>query len=429
MGLAFDFFYRFYADMTDALMGKQVFIPNIKAMFDKQVSLLAYIHRLDVDEEKSKKFKEEQVTNITDFLKSKIQKDVNIKKYLETVATKFISAKTMNYKDKKIEERIKMKLAEHGMGIEFDSKVVGGPVTLYKYEPSIGIKMKKIESYVKDIEQVVGVSGIRILAPIPNSDLIGFEIPNKERTFTTLGNNKSDNLLIGLDIMNNPIELIVEEMPHLLVAGTTGSGKSVFLNTVIKQCKSKYDIEIIDPKGTEFDKGMSDHIKIAEYLNGCVETMKERYAEMKKVKVKKWSDTGKKSLIIIIDEYNDLCVSKDELPIGKKTIIKLYKDGPSSIDETIFDTVGSVVSRSIKILSQKARAAGIHIFLATQRPSIKVIDGDIKANFPTRICFKLPTATDSKVVIDTDGADKLLGKGDGLLLKDGSITRFQAYNI
>lgn len=425
---AFDLFYRYYEDVTDALLGKQVYVPNLKALFDKEVSIMAYIHRLDVDEERAKRFKEMKVENITDFLKKKIQTTGSMKKYLDTVAKKFISANTLNYKDMKIEERIKMKLAEHGLGVEFDSMIVGNSVTLYRYEPSIGLKMARIEAYAKDIEQVVQVSGIRIMAPIAHSGLIGFEVPNKERTFikNTL---KSDNLIVGVDVMGEPVELVIEEMPHLLIAGSAGSGKSVALRGFVEQLKKKYKIDIFDPKGVDFDDAESDPETIARRLIDMVGLMKSRYEEMKKLGIKKWSQSGKKSNIIVIDEYNDLYMAPGEMEVGEKEISKIYKDGLRKEKVATWETIGSVIDRTIKTLAQKSRAAGIHIILATQRPSVKVLDGDIKANFPTRISFRLPTKIDSKVVLDQEGAETLLGKGDGLLLKEGNIIRFQAFSL
>ena len=431
--LIFQFFMRLYADITDGLMGKQVYVPNLNAIYDREVSILSYIHRLDVDEDREKAFKKLKVDNIADFLKKKIEKDGFMKKYLDTITTKFISANTLNYKDMIIEDKIKMKLAEHGIGMQFDSKVVGNTVTLYKYEPSVGVKMSKIDSYIKDIEQVLEVSDIRILAPIPHSGLVGFEVPNKERQFVSFNKNKHktehNEFAIGIDTQNNVINLTIDDMPHLLVAGTTGSGKTIFLENTIKQQKNKYDLVIIDPKGTEFEQGMSDHKEIATTLSGFLNIMSERYAYMKKNKIKKWSESGKNSTVIIIDEYNDIFSSKEQIRIGTKEVTKVYAGGPITSYIPVYDTVGNVCDRSIKLLAQKARSAGIHIILATQRPSVKVLDGDIKANFPTRISFKLPTITDSKVIIDRDGADKLKGKGDGLLLQNGFITRFQAFNL
>ena len=406
--LAFDFFFRFYEDVTDALMGKAVFVPNIKAMYDKEVSILAYIHRLDIDEERARKFKEAQVDNITDFLKMRIQNDGNMKKYLDTVATKFISAKTMNYKDKPIEVRIKMKLAEHGMGLEFDSKVVGGSVTLYRYEPSIGLKMSKIEAYSKDIEQVIGISGIRILAPIPHSDLVGFEIPNENRRFPPVPINKGTfEIAIGETVDGKEKRFDIRNAPHMLVAGSTGSGKSVFLNSTIKQLLTvpEVDFHLFDPKQIELFQ-FDGHPKVKEYLHNpksisialeaLVEEMENRYSKMQKAKARHISEMKMKYKIVVIDEYADL-------------------------------SMRGGVEGNIQLLAQKGRACGIHLIIATQRASTKVINGDIKVNFPVKAVFKMSKGVDSRVMLDEEGAEKLLGKGDMLFLGENGLERLQGY--
>ena len=421
--LVFDFFYRFYEDVTNALLGKQVYIPNLMTFFDKEVSILAYIHRLDINEERDKSFKKLEVDNITDFLKKKIQTDGAMKKYLDTVSEKFISGDTLNYKNMTIEDKIKMKLAEHGMGVEFHSKVSGGSVTLYRYEPSIGLKMSKIESYVKDIEQVVAISGIRVLAPIPNSDLVGFEVPQLEREFPkNVPPFDKFNLAIGVDVMGETHRLDIRETPHLLVCGSTGSGKSVFISSLISQLQNfdKADLEmiLIDPKMVElinFKNGKntkSYHSKISDIigvLGNLVNTMDARYEFLQAAGVKNiqaYNDNGNELpyIFVFIDEYGDL-VSRQE--------------------------GGKEMEQNILLLSQKARAAGIHIVLTTQRPSIKIIDGDIKANFPTRIAFRTSTAVDSMVIIDQPGAEKLLGKGDMLLLSPGrnGLERLQGFSM
>lgn len=422
----FDFYFRIYEDITRSLNGESVYIPNVNALYDNEVAIFAYTQRLDDEIKLADLMKKHKVETITELLKKEIQSAGNMRKLMKTVEEGFVSAKNLNYDKMKNEEKIQTKLMEHGMMLSFDSVVNGSSIDLYRYSPSIGLKMSRIKGYTDDIEQVLGISGIRVLAPIPGSNLIGFEVPREVRNFP---NNtfKSKDLLIGLDVLGNPLELKIEEMPHLLVAGTTGSGKSVFLNEIINQCTGKYDITIFDPKGIEFIDGIDDHHKTAHMLNDLVEEMKERYTILKKSKVKKWSETGKKSKLIIIDEYNDLFMSKEKVIVGTKEVSKMYKHGLMSDEVAVEDTVGNVVSSCVKKLAQKARSAGIHIVLATQRPSIKVLDGDIKANFPTRVSFRLPTITDSKVVLDQEGAEKLLGKGDGLLLRDGAITRFQAF--
>jgi hypothetical protein len=427
--LMFELFYRLYEDITDMLMGiRQPFLPNLTAMYDKEVSIISYIHNLDDNVNRDKQFKKMDVNNITDLLKKKIEKTGNMKKYLEIISKNFISANTLNYKNMNTQDKIKMKLAEHGIAVEFVKLVSGSTVDMYLFEPSIGIKMSRITGYFADIEQVVGVSGVRILAPVPNTVYVGFEVPKTERVFP-VNTTKSNNIIAGIDIYGDNIELIVEEMPHLLVAGTTGSGKSIFLKNVVEQMKNKYKITIFDPKGLDFEKSVTDKTSIAESLKMYVAEMNERYAQMKELGVKKWSQTGKKSTILIIDEYNDLCMSSEKIQVGTKTETKIYAKGAIEVEKPIYDTVGNVISHCVKILAQKARASGIHIILATQRPSVKVIDGDIKANFPTRISFRLHSEIDSKVVLDQGGAEKLQGKGDGLLSVDGKIIRFQGFNL
>lgn len=407
--LIFELFYRMYHDVTDALLGKQVFIPNVYAMFDKEVSLLAYIHRLDINEEREKQFKEMKVDNITDFLKKKIEKDGNMKKYLDAVSTKFVSATTLNYKEMTIAERIKMKLAEHGIGVEFDSQIEGSSLTLYRFEPSIGVKMSKIEAYVKDLEQVIGVSGIRVLAPIPNTIFIGFEVPRETRTFPKLPKNTGFDIAIGETIMGTVRHFDIRTAPHILVAGSTGSGKSVFLNGLIKQLQGipKVELHLFDPKQVELfqfegtskvKEYKSDHREIRESLQELVNEMNERYTQMKAMKVRNIEETSMKYKFIIIDEFADLSMTGG-------------------------------VEDLIQLLAQKGRACGIHIVIATQRASTRIINGDIRVNFPCKIVFRVAKGVDSRVMIDEEGAEKLLGKGDMLFSSDKGLERLQGFML
>jgi S-DNA-T family DNA segregation ATPase FtsK/SpoIIIE len=406
--LIFELFYRLYADITDALLGKQVYIPNFGAMYDREASLLAYIHRLDIDEEKAEKLKKAKITNITDFLKKKVQSTGAMKKYLKTINKKFISAETLNYKDMKIEDQIRMKLMQYGIAVEYRDKIVGHSVELYRFEPSVGLKMSKIEGFVKDIEQVVERTGVRILAPIPNSGLIGFEVPLKDRTFPALQPSQNGfNINIGVDVMGNNISMDVREMPHALVAGSSGSGKSVFLHSVIRQLlKTDAELCLFDPKKVEFEqykgkvhKYLSNHNEIAASLDSLVEEMEARYDILKKAKVRSIADMpSMKFKIVIIDEYAML-------------------------------TMKAQTEHNIQLLAQTGRACGIHLIIATQRASAKIISGDTKVNFPTKIVFRMAKSIDSRIMLDEEGAEKLLGKGDMLFYTDNDSVRLQGYNI
>lgn len=420
----FDFFLRFYEDFTAGLMGKQVYIPNLHALFDKDVAIIAYINRLDIDTEREAQFKEFKVDNITDLIHKKLASSNATKKYLDTVAKKFISTSMLNYKAMTNEERIKTKLLEHGISVEFDSKVQGNSVTLYRYEPSVGLKMSRLNSYAKDIEQVVEVSGVRILAPIPNSSLVGFEVPNQDRTFPTEKPEfKEFDLAIGVDVMGDEYRYDLRQAPHMIVAGSTGSGKSVFISSLINQLQllpqHQAQLYLLDPKMVElaiFRKSPntavyeSENAKIIYQLKHLIDIMDYRYTLLQEAGVKNLEEYNLKAdnimpfIFCFIDEFGDL----------------VSRDG-----------TGKQAHEAILILAQKARAAGIHLILTTQRPSIKIVSGDIKANFPVRVAFRTATAIDSHVILDQEGAEKLLGKGDMLFLnpQQNGLNRLQGYNL
>ena len=387
MPLMFDLFYRFYDDVTSALLGQQVYVPNLHAIFDNEVSLLAYIHRLDVDEERAAAFKKAKVDNITDFLRKRIARSKSLKAFIGTVERKFVSATTLNYKTMTIEEKIKMKLAEHGIGIDFNSKVVGPAVTLYRFEPSIGVKMSRIEQYGKDIELVTAAHGVRIIAPIPGTEFIGFEVPNKVRTFVGAAPHAQNlRVAVGIDIQGQTQYLAIPDMPHLLVAGSTGSGKSVLLNSFLGAVGGAADLWLMDPKQVELqdiphERYADEPEAIDTLLEELVALMNYRYGEMKARKLKNWDG---RRIIAVVDEFGDLMLNK-----------KGY---------------GESIKRSITTIAQKARAAGIHLIIATQRPSVNVVDGTIKANFPTRIALKTASPKDSEVILGTGGAEKLCGR-------------------
>lgn len=407
--LYFDFYFRFYEDMTRALNGEMVYVPNVYTMYDNEVSMIAYIHRLDETKERSELLKELKVSSITELLKHKIQNAGNMRKLMKTVEAKFSSAKSLDYSKMKNEEKIQTKMLEHGMMIQFDSVIHGASVDLYRYTPSIGLKMARIRTFVDDVEQVLGVSGIRVLAPIPHSSLIGFEVPKKDRTFPSLPAAQGFDIAVGQDIMGNVRRFDIRTAPHVLVAGSTGSGKSVFLHSVIQQLQKAPDTQLylFDPKRVEFSQYagsvktyLDDHANIATALSYIANVeMDERYQKLKAAGAKDISGLkGLPYLFVVIDEYADLALKVE-------------------------------TNHLIQLIAQKGRACGIHLVLATQRASTKIISGDVKVNFPTKVVFRMAKSVDSQVMLDEPGAEKLLGKGDCLFAGDWGVERLQAFKV
>ena len=405
--LYFDFFFRFYEDMTRALNGQMVFVPNINAFYDNEVAIISYIHRLDQSAEQAELMKKHKVDNLTDLLKKEIQSAGNMRKLMKSVEEKFVSAKNLNYEKMANQEKIQTKLLEHGMMLQFEDKIEGASVDLYRYVPSIGLKMSKLKGYAEDIEQVLGVAGIRVLAPIPGTTLVGFEVPRKERTFPALPEGtKGFEIAIGEDVMGKCYRFDLRDAPHMIIAGSSGAGKSVFLNNVIKQLigTPNVDLHIFDPKKVELNQYdgavkqyVDDKTAIKKSLRDLCTKMEERYREMKKLKAKNIREVGNmRYQIIIIDEFAELAM-------------------------------GGEVGESIQSLAQMGRAAGMHLIIATQRASTKVIDGDTKVNFPTKVVFKMAKAVDSTVMLDEAGAEKLLGKGDMIFSSEAGMMRLQAY--
>jgi len=437
--LYFDFFFRFYEDMTRALNGEMVYVPNVHAMFDNEVSMIAYIHRLDEVVEKANLMKKHQVTNITDLLKKEIQSAGNMRKLMKTVEAQFVSAKNLNYSTMKNEEKIQTKLMEHGMMLQFDSMIEGSTIDLYQYTPSIGLKMSKIRGYVDDIEQVLGITGVRVLAPIPNSTMIGFEVPRTERTFPTVPEGSGFDVAIGQTLMGAPRRFDIRTAPHMLVAGASGSGKSVFLSALIDQLSRipNTEIHLFDPKRVELShhkkkavEYKSDIMDIHAGLERLETEMESRYSEMEKAGVRNISGIPTMPYkFVVIDEFGELIASKH---IDVKTVYTGHvftRGSKAGMEETeeIKRNISQEIETKILRLAQMARAAGIHIIIATQSPRVDVIKGTIKANFPTKVVFKTAKAIDSIVILDDSGAEKLSGKGDMLFVGDSGVERLQGY--
>lgn len=420
--LFFDFYLRFYGDIIKALMGEQVFVPNIDTFTDNEIGIIAYTHHLDDPVEKAKQEKRLKVENISEILRKKIASSRNMKALKNSVEKSLVEYKSINYEKMEIQEKISTKLMEHGIVLHYDSKVEGNSFIQYRFTPSIGVKMKSLAGYSSDIEQATGASGVRIVAPIADTMFVGVEIPKKNRTFITLSDKiigeKKDGLPIGEDQNGDSIRLSLDEMPHMLVSGSTGSGKSAFLNVIIKSLlkQGHTHLQLIDPKQVELsqfadqaEKIAYEPLEAAQMLAQLVLEMQFRYGFMRGKKKVNYQQVKLEPIVCVIDEFADLIMSSRRSA----------------------EVSGEQVEDMIVRLAQKGRAAGIHLIIATQRPDSKIITGLIKANFPTKVAFHTSSEVNSRIILDEEGAEKLLGRGDGLIASPSlnGIKRFQGYSL
>ncbi len=364
----------------------------------KPVIITAFDKHIDYSEIINDEFKTEFLSLLEDPPQAKIEKN-----------------------EEEIEENINIlleKLKSFNVEGTISNVHIGPVITTYEFEPSPGVKVNKITSLADDLALAMKAKSIRVIGHIPGKSAVGIEIPNKKRLFVYLKNlltvkdfleaKNPTSIIIGRDTENNPIFENISSMPHLLIAGTTGSGKSVCINSIITSILFKAQPEqvrflMVDPKRIELSlyngiphlerPVITDPNEAISMLKELTEWMDIRYKEFVKLSVRNIEEYNKKSkkkkpyIIVIIDEMADLMMT------GSKDI-----------------------EHHITRLAQMSRAVGIHLILATQRPSVNIITGSIKANFPVRISFKVPSKADSKTIIDTVGAEKLLGKGDMLYI-------------
>ena len=322
---------------------------------------------------------------------------------------------------------------------------VGPTLTMYEFQPSSGIKVSKISNLSDDLALLLGAKSIRILTPIPGKMTVGIEIPNKDPYMVSFRqmvqqmqkSRKQLPLALGLDIYNKAIVADLCEMPHLLVSGTTGSGKSVFINAAINSLlfnKSPKHLRflMIDPKMIE----LNPYNKIPHLLYPVVTDLTEAkdilcWAEKEMdMRYQKFSDLHSRN----IDSFNETIRKGSKKTAQRRMGKKLQWEWVELpyivivIDELadLMITQGKLVEFPITRIAQKARACGIHMIMATQRPSAEIVTGLIKTNFPTRIAFKVSSSIDSRTILDTMGAEKLLGNGDMLFMQPGGhIERLQ----
>lgn len=349
---------------------------------------------------------------------------------------------------------LETKLADFGIKAEVKSVLPGPVVTRFEIQPAAGVKVSRISNLAKDLARSLAVISVRIVEVIPGKSVVGIEIPNENRAMVMLGEVLTSSvyteassrltLALGHDIAGEPIVADLAKMPHLLVAGTTGSGKSVGVNAMLlsllyKATPEEVRLILIDPKMLELSvyEGIphlltpviTDMKDAANGLRWCVAEMERRYKLMAAMGVRNLDGFNKKVTDALAagetitdpvwqpDPLSIIDVD-DQIPPDLETLPHIVV----VIDEfaDMIMIVGKKVEQLIARIAQKARAAGIHLVLATQRPSVDVITGLIKANVPTRIAFQVSSRIDSRTILDQGGAEQLLGHGDMLYLPPGS---------
>ncbi len=346
-----------------------------------------------------------------------------------------------------LSRQVELKLKDFGVEVQVVEVQPGPVVTRFELQPAPGIKVSRISGLAKDLARALSVSSVRVVEVIPGKPVVGLEIPNTHRDMVRLreilGSAEYENsksvlmMALGKDIAGRPVSADLEKMPHLLVAGTTGSGKSVGINAMIlsllyKATPEQVRLIMVDPKMLELSvyediphlltPVVTDMKEAANALRWCVAEMERRYPLMAAMGVRNITGYNKK-----VQE----AIDRGE-PIVDPTVDLVDGEPPETltplpfivvvIDELadMMMVVGKQVEELIARLAQKARASGIHLILATQRPSVDVITGLIKANIPTRIAFQVSSRIDSRTILDQMGAEQLLGQGDMLYLPPGS---------
>ena len=352
-----------------------------------------------------------------------------------------VTAETLEFTSRLIEK----KLSDFGVSVKVLAAYPGPVITRYEIEPAIGVKGSQIVNLVKDLARALSVVSIRVVETIPGKSCMGLEIPNPHRQIVRLSEilgseayhamNSPLALVLGKDIAGNAVVADLARMPHVLVAGTTGSGKSVALNAMILSLLYKAELRqvrliLVDPKMLELSVYQDiphllapvviDMKQAVNALTWCTAEMDRRYKLMSFLGVRNLSGFNHK--IAEAEKQGRKLEDPLTLDTGEPQPLQALPHIVVVIDELadLMMVVGKKVEELIARLAQKARAAGIHLVLATQRPSVDVITGLIKANIPTRIAFQVSSKVDSRTILDQGGAEALLGAGDMLYLPPGT---------
>jgi S-DNA-T family DNA segregation ATPase FtsK/SpoIIIE len=352
-----------------------------------------------------------------------------------------VSAETLEFTSRLIEK----KLSDFGVAAKVLAAYPGPVITRYEIEPSVGVKGSQIVNLVKDLARALSVVAIRVVETIPGKSCMGLEIPNPHRQTVRLAEILGSEtyasahshlaLALGKDIGGNPVVADLARMPHLLVAGTTGSGKSVAINAMILSLLYKSEprhvrLILVDPKMLELSvyqdiphllaPVVTDMKQAANALAWCVAEVERRYRLMSWLGVRNLSGYNHK--VADAEKHGRTIEDPGTIESGSPQPLKALPAIVVVIDELadLMMVAGKRVEELVARLAQKARAAGIHMILATQRPSVDVITGLIKANIPARIAFQVASRVDSRTILDQSGAEALLGAGDMLYLPPGT---------
>ena len=359
-----------------------------------------------------------------------------------------ISADTLEFTSRLIERKLK----DFGVEVKVIAAYPGPVITRYEIEPALGVKGSQIVNLSKDLNRALGTQALRVVETIPGKTCMGLEVPNPKRQMISLSEilssqvyNSSHSLLtlaLGKDISGHAMVADLAKMPHMLVAGTTGSGKSVGINAMILSLlfKAKPDevrLILIDPKMLEMamyediphllTPVVTDMKQASNALQWAVKEMDRRYKLMSKFGVRNLAGFNKK--IMEAQEagthlFNPFSLTpEDPEPLHKAPTIVIVIDELADLMMVVGKKLEDLIAR----IAQKARAAGIHLVLATQRPSVDVITGLIKANVPTRLSFQVSSRIDSRTILDQQGAESLLGMGDMLYMPPGTGQPIRAH--